>query len=362
MHSLFCVHKCGYLLIYIKLSANSVTSWCPFPFYCVFQLHLFTQLPCSEEGVRASCGGPCCLGEWKTDLQECAGRWRYPIPGAEWSQATFKFCFHKRWVVRTLTSSPFCKVSKARWYGQTVARFRVLLKPIEIYAILPLCHPQCSLLFFSQTTVANIFNDAFNWSRFLFSREISSLHSAPQPQPTSSCSSSRLLRLALLSICSHCLAILEPFPGFSVLPTAVSQQATAVCWPSYPGVAGALCCTASCLPGLCRECTDTEPAIAVWTSPAGSRNVSQKRPISSSSLPLCRLSKKEKEEHDSHQGIVWGNASLSQLQPKNGLRWGEDWRRNVLGFWTALPKNSTSYQKGLSVSIFQLFFSILSGL
>lgn len=147
MHNLFCVHKCGYLLIYIKLSANSVTSWCPFPFYCVFQLHLFTQLPCSEERVRASCGGPCCLGEWKADLQECAGRWRYPIPGAEWSQATFKFCFHKRWVVRTLTSSPFCKVSKARWYGQTVARFRVLLKPIEIYAILPLCHPQCSLLF-----------------------------------------------------------------------------------------------------------------------------------------------------------------------------------------------------------------------
>lgn len=63
-------------------------------FFCVFQLHLFTQLPCSEEGVRA--GGPCCLGEWKADLQECAGRWRYPIPGAEWSQATFELCFHKR--------------------------------------------------------------------------------------------------------------------------------------------------------------------------------------------------------------------------------------------------------------------------
>lgn len=75
-----------------------VTSWCPSPFsfFCVFQLHLFTQLPCSEERVRASSGGLCCLREWKADLQECAGRWRHPVPGAEWSQATFELCFHKR--------------------------------------------------------------------------------------------------------------------------------------------------------------------------------------------------------------------------------------------------------------------------
>lgn len=112
--------------------------------------------------------------------------------------------------------------------GQTVARFRVLFKPVEIYAVLPLCHPQCSLLFFSQTILANIFHDAFKWSRFLFLRETNYLHSAPQLQPTPSCSSSRLLRLALLSICSQRLAILEPFPAFSVPPTAVSQQATPV--------------------------------------------------------------------------------------------------------------------------------------
>lgn len=157
--------------------------------------------------------------------------------------------------------------------------------------------------FFSQTRKANIFNDAFNWSRFLFSRETSSLHWAPQPQPTPSCSSSRLLRLALLSICSHFLAILEPFPAFSVLLTAVSQQARPVCWPGYPGVAGALCSTASCLPEVFRECTDTElantePAIAGWTSPAGCRNVSQKRPVSSSSLPFLQTLKKR-------QGRAW---------------------------------------------------------
>lgn len=57
--------------------------------FCVFQLHIFTQLPCSEERVRTSTRGPCWLGKWKTYLQECAGRWRYPVPGAEWSQATF---------------------------------------------------------------------------------------------------------------------------------------------------------------------------------------------------------------------------------------------------------------------------------
>lgn len=89
IHSLFWVHKCGFLLLCMKVSANRSDPLVSLLLFCVFQLHIFTQLPSSKEGVRTSTGGPCWLGEWKTDLQECAGRWRYPVPGAEWSQATF---------------------------------------------------------------------------------------------------------------------------------------------------------------------------------------------------------------------------------------------------------------------------------
>lgn len=98
-HQFFMYNLFWGLQVWFSLSLHEAFNKCKWPtgippphlffLQTVFQLHIFTQLPRSEEGFRTSTGGPCWLGEWETDLQECAGRRRYPIPGAEWSQASF---------------------------------------------------------------------------------------------------------------------------------------------------------------------------------------------------------------------------------------------------------------------------------
>lgn len=127
--------------------------------------------------------------------------------------------------------------------GRTPAGFRVLSKPVEVSSCPSSLPSLVFSLFISQTTLASIFHDPFIWSRFLFLSGTSSLPPAPQPHSTPSCSSSRLLRLALPSICSHCLVMLEPFPAFPALPAGGSQQATPwlLAWPPWRSQHHVLC-------------------------------------------------------------------------------------------------------------------------
>lgn len=223
---------------------------------------------------------------------------------------------------------------------RTAARL-IVLKQVEVSLSSLFAIPSFPSIFVLDQT-GQKFRDPFIWSRFLFPRETSLLHPAHQPHPVPSCSSSRLLRLALLSICSHYLAMLELFLLWYL------SGPHHFCWPGYLDVAGTVCSTASCLPGVCGECMGhCEPAMPCrfWNREAAGTAASL--PLSFPHHGLSRLG----------QGRAWflsgscmGEYIVSQLQPKNGFRWGEDWGKNALAFWTALPKNSTSYQKGLSLS------------
>lgn len=130
--------------------------------------------------------------------------------------------------------------------------------------------------------------------------------------------------------------------------------------PDALGVAGTMFSTASCLRGVQRMHRTLSQQCPVVCEAAR-----QRRPLCSPprSSPHCGLSRRlGRGRADSHQGVVLGNVSLSQLQPKNGFRWGEDWGKNALGFWAAFPKNSASTLKRSLSPSSSCFFSIMSSL
>lgn len=227
---------------------------------------------------------------------------------------------------------------------QSTAGFTVLLKPIE--GSCPSSLPSLVFFLFSLSPHQPVF----------FMMPLPDPGSSPQQGPAPSVPHLHTPPGCLIWPCcpsAPCIVMLQPFPAFSALPIGSLSRPQHVCWPRCPGVAGTMCSTASCLRGVQRMHRTLRQQC-----PAICEAARQQRLLCSSphSSPHCGLSRRLSQGRaGSHQGVVLGNVSLSQLQPKNGFRWGEDWGKNALGFWTALPKNSAFTPKR-SLSPFSSYF------